>query len=277
VTSDAFWRDPPWRGGKGGYRMGLHPIDAAHWLTDRVSDTERARKLALLTNPATLVNAELDASWSGQQQVLAAVERQLGIAADAATAHWSPLVRAALLVPDDLCLMQCEQQRYRLTAACVCSPSYWHLADKIGRSLDGIHAPVPTLNAKLAPTMAQFFDRLPPGAVFQRRNWLIHRDDVPYHPTSEQWPAIARDDVAALFMRSERQTLRRLDPASIVFTIRVTCRPFADIVGYPAAMQDLLKAFDTMDSDERRASGYVHYGSAVTGYLRDALALNCTP
>jgi len=275
--SDAFWRDPPWRGGKGGYRMALRPIDESRWLPERISDAERARKRALLADPASLVHAELEASLPGQQQLLAAVEQHLGCNAHTTPGIASPLVRAALLVPDDLCLMQRQADRYRLTAACVCSPSYWHLADKIGRSLDGIHAPVPTLNAKLGATMAQFFERLPAGAVFERRNWLIHRDDTPYHPTPESWPAVTQRDVAALFMRSERQTLRRLDAASIVFTIRVTCRPFAEILEYPDAMRDLLTAFDAMDADERSASGYVHYGTAVTAYLRDALTMHCTP
>ena len=273
--NDAFWRDPPWRGGKGGYRMALRPIEAARWLPDPISTTERARKLALLADPTTLVHAELEASLPGQQLVLAAVERHLRSSAPATPGIDSPLVRAALLVPDDLCLMQREADRYRLTAACVCSPSYWHLADKIGRTLDGIHAPVPTLNAKLAATMAQFFDRLPADAVFERRNWLIHRDDTPYHPTPESWPAVDRDDVAELFMRSERQTLRRLDETSIAFTIRVSCHRLGEIVGYPNAMRDLLTAFDAMDADERSASGYVRYGAAVTAYLRDALTATC--
>jgi hypothetical protein len=272
--SEAFWRDPPWRGGKGGYRMALRPIDASQWLPDPITSAERSRKLALLGNHDTLVHAEIDSSLACQQQALAAVERHLGMPANAADEGRSPLVRAALLVPDDLCLMQRHADRYRLTAACVCSPSYWHLADKIGRTLDGIHAPVPTLNAKLAAKMAQFFDRLPAQAVFERRNWLIHRDDAPYHPTPEQWPVVAQRDVTALFLRSERQTLRRLDETAILFTIRVTCRPLADIVDHPVAMQDLLTAFAAMDTDERHASGYVHYGAAVTAYLRDTLAMN---
>jgi Haem-dependent oxidative N-demethylase, alpha subunit-like len=270
--TDAFWRDPPWRGGKGGYRMGLRPIETSRWLPDRINDVERARKLALLSDPTTLVSAEIESSLAGQQQLLAAVEQHLGTTAPSTT-H-SPLVRAALLVPDDLCLMQRDVSSYRLTAACVCSPSYWHLADKIGRTLNGIHAPVPTLNAKLGATMAQFFDRLPQGTIFERRNWLIHRDAAPYHPAPEKWPVLSQDDVIPLFIRSERQTLRRLDETSIVFTIRVSCDPLGDIVGYPEAMHDLLKTFDAMTTEERHATGYVHYGAAVTAFLKDASAMN---
>jgi hypothetical protein len=56
-------------------------------------------------------------------------------------------------------------------------PSYWRLAEKIGRTLHGIHDPVPTLNEKLGATMIQFFNRLPEAAVFERRVWLVHIDD----------------------------------------------------------------------------------------------------
>jgi hypothetical protein len=273
--NDAFWRNPPWRGGKGGYRMGLRPIDSSGWLPDQITSAERVRKLALLDDPATFVYAEIASSSAGQQLLLDTVERHLGTSADLADADRPPLQRAALLVPDDLCLMQRDGDGYRLTSACVCSPSYWHLADKIGQPLAGIHAPVPTLNEKLAATMAQFFERLPKGLVFERRNWLIHRDDEPFHQTSEQWPTGATLDAAKLYMRSERQTLRRLDDATIVFTIRVTCRHLSEIAGYPRAMHDLLATFDALDADERRASGFVHYGAAVTRYLRHALTMNC--
>ena len=73
--------------------------------------------------------------------------------------------------------MERQGRDYRLTASCVCSPSDWRLAEKIGRTLDSIHHPVPTLNEKLGATMVQFFSRLPEAAIFERRNWLIHVDD----------------------------------------------------------------------------------------------------
>ena len=49
-----------------------------------------------------------------------------------------PLETAARLVPEDLCLMRRIESGYVLAAACVCFPSRWRLADKIGRSLAAI-------------------------------------------------------------------------------------------------------------------------------------------
>lgn len=271
--TDAFWRDPPWRGGKGGYRMGLRPIDARLWLTDRIGAVERARKESLLADPNKLVFAALESSGGGQQQILTTVQEFLDIRENHATVPERALVTAALLVPDDLCLMQRQAcGAYHLTAACVCAPSYWRLAEKIGRTLDGIHDPVPTLNGKLGATMVQFFNKLPLGAVFERRNWLVHMDDALFQPRSEAWPALTSGDAANLVVRSERQTLRRLDDATIVFTIRVSCHPLANIVRYPEAAQHLLQAFDAMDAAERSATGYVHYGPVVSEFLRTILA-----
>ena len=190
--TDAFWRDPPWRGGKGGYRMGLRPIAPQQWLPDRIDAAERARKQQLLDDPASDVFAAIDGSVPGQQKILDAVTAFTGDAIASTDAR--PLVNAALLVPDDLCLMERDGRSYRLTAACVCSPSYWRLTEKIGRTLDGIHGPVPTLNDKLGVKMLQFFDRLPDGAVFERRNWLIHTNAELYHPQSDPWPTVAATD-----------------------------------------------------------------------------------
>jgi len=269
-VTDSFWRDPPWRGGKAGYRMGLQPIESSVWLPDRIDTAELARKQSLLDDRKNGVFAELAESRAGQQQILDVVNEALGnrnIASNGA----APLIVASLQVPDDLCLMQRFNDAYRLTAACVCSPSYWRLSEKIGRTLDGIHAPVPTLNDKLSVKMAQFFTRLPPAAIFERRNWLMHTNPTLYQPHSEAWQDVTSDTVAQLVVRSERQTLRRLDADTVMFTIRVTCHPLTGIVSHPDAARDLLAAIDSLDAAERVAKGHRFYAPAVSDYLRSVM------
>jgi hypothetical protein len=72
--TDAFWRDPR-RGGKGGYRMGLHPIPANSWLPDCITPEERLRKESLLADPGKLVFAALESSRFGQQKIFNVVEQ----------------------------------------------------------------------------------------------------------------------------------------------------------------------------------------------------------
>ena len=268
--TDSFWRDPPWRGGKAGYRMALRPIDSSAWLPDRISPEERARKQSLLDDPASGVFAELADSRAGQRKILDTVNAAID-SAQISTSDVAPLIAASLQVPDDLCLMERFDDAYRLTAACVCSPSYWRLAEKIGRTLDGIHDPVPTLNDKLSVKMAQFFTRLPRAAIFERRNWLMHTNPALYQPHSEAWHDVTSETVEQLVVRSERQTLRRLDPDTVMFTIRVTCHPLTEVVSYPDAARDLLTALDSLDAAERAAKGHRHFAAAVSNYLRSVI------
>ena len=248
--------------------MGLRPIEPQRWLPERISEAERSRKQQLLDNPGSAVFAALEGSRPGQQRIFDAMAEFTDGQPNRPRDTTQPLVNAALLVPDDLCLMERDADSYRLTAACVCSPSYWQLTEKIGRTLDGIHGPVPTLNDRLGPTMLQFFARLPDGAVFERRNWLIHTNSDPYQPRSEAWRTVAQADAGKLVVRSERQTLRRLDTATVVFTIRVSCHPLVEIVSHREAARDMLTAFETMDPVERSATGYRFFGPAVTTLLQ---------
>jgi len=247
--------------------MGLRPIAPNEWLPGRISANEYDRKRKLLTDPAAGVFAAIDGSLRGQQHILDAVTRCVGCAEGECDLEAAPIVRAAMLVPDDLCLMEEIDGAYCLTAACVCAPSYWRLVEKIGRSLDGIHAPVPTLNDKLAASMRQFFERLPDDAIFERRNWLLHTNDALYQPVADTWHAVTDEEVATLIVRSERQTLRRLDPTTIAFTIRVTCHRLGEIVSHRDAARDLIDALHGLDDAEREAKGFRYFAPAVTKFL----------
>ena len=85
----------------------------------------------------------------------------------------SPLERSALLVQEDLCLMQRQEGVWRLTAAAVCFPTRWQLASKMGLALDAIHGPVPGFEARLAQPVARFFDHLGAERPVQRLNWSL--------------------------------------------------------------------------------------------------------
>ena len=94
-----------------------------------------------------------------------------------------------------------------LTAACLCFPSRWALADKLGRRMEEIHAPVPGLNDRLAPKISQFFDKLAPGKLVARMNSAIMDD-----PELHQPPSFAALRVAAAARR--RGERRRAAAAS---------------------------------------------------------------
>jgi hypothetical protein len=108
---------------------------------------------------------------------------------------------------------------------------------------------VPSLNDRIGAQMQRFFASLPAAQTFERRNWSIHASDVLYQPEYDGWARTKAFD--RLYVRSERQTLRRLSADSIVFTIRVTVVPLAPIQRFPSAAADLLLAFDRMTPIDR--------------------------
>src|SRR5262249_24986889 len=89
-----------------------------------------------------------------------------------------------------------------------------------GRPASEIHEPVPRYDNEVAGKVDTFLDRLRPPAVMKRRNWTIHEsaDLFAPHSPARADPTILPEE---LWLRSERQTLRRLpETDSVVFTIR---------------------------------------------------------
>lgn len=149
---------------------------------------------------------------------------------------------AARLVQEDLCLMVPRPSatdgvvRHHLDAAVLCFPSHWRLRDKAGGSAAAIHGPVPTYADDLADRVDRYLARLRPDVIGVRRNWSIHDSPalhapVPPSPPPDLDPATAGD---ALWLRSERQTLRALPRSgAVLFTIRVQQTPFSALAERP--------------------------------------------
>jgi hypothetical protein len=143
-----------------------------------------------------------------------------------------PVVAAARLVQEDLCVLV-RSDVWRLQAACVCFPSRWNLASKLGTTLDDIHRPVPIYDVELSRPTNAFFERLKPDRSFWRLNWTLIDSPALHQPTSARHSP--HGDLGDWFFRVERQTLRRLAKSgAIVFTIR----------NYVASAKDLCESHE---------------------------------
>lgn len=144
---------------------------------------------------------------------------------------------AARHVAEDLCLLVPADGTWVLAGGCVCFPSHWRLADKLGQPLAAVHRPVPHYADELAARVDRFLDRLAPGRGAWRRNWLVHTDDrlfAPVPPPAPDPPLVGEDAGHRLWLRSERQTLRRLPTSgAVVFTIRTQQAPLAVVAARP--------------------------------------------
>lgn len=238
---------PPYRPLSAGQRhrlaMGLRPLEWAAWLeVDDSREAELAEKARLLAEVPDTVVAVRDAGLAPSAELLGEVRRWLAeqrpdleVVLDEGE---HPIRAAARLVQEDLCVLV-RSDAWRLEAACVCFPSRWRLAAKIGQTLDTIHDPIPGYEESLARPTTATFDRLTPERSFWRLNWtLLDRADL-------HQPESARDSVETpvpdWFFRVERQTLRALpETGAVVFTIRTYVTALSKILEEDPGFRDTL-------------------------------------
>lgn len=238
--------------------MGSHALDEDRWLLiddERVAQRDAARELLRVRRTevlagsvgpdvASAVAAEVDA-WLAARHGNLRPRSEMGTV-DVGRDGLELLAATRGEVAEDLCVLTPSDGGWLLAAGAVCFPSYWRLADKVGRPLDDVHAPVPGYAGALATRVDSFFDRLRPSRGVWRRNWSIHATAelfVPEHShTTDGLP-----DPPARWLRSEHQTLRRLHGVdAVLFTIRTQQVSVATLESRPdhrAAIAAALRAW----------------------------------
>ena len=142
----------------------------------------------------------------------------------------APMATLARLVQSDICILHPGEGGHVLTAAALCFPASWTLAEKLGQPMDRIHDPVAAYDTGLARRVQRIFDQLRPGHVIARSNLLLYDDPDLYQPRSETAPRDPVGSEAAGFIRSERQTLRTLpESGAVVFGIHTIVMRRADL------------------------------------------------
>lgn len=144
-----------------------------------------------------------------------------------------PLVVAGRLVQEDLLVLEkpAGEAEHRLTAAVVCFPSNWTLAEKLGMPLGRIHRPVPAYDDAVATRVQRLFDAVRPEAPLMRANLIPCAGPELHNPRPEFAPH-GPGPGEVRFVRVERQTVLRL-PATgaAAFSIHVYQVPLAAISG----------------------------------------------
>ncbi len=200
--------------------MGTRSLGDRPWLiADERADDELALKADLLANRRDQVLHVTDESL-----VAAARLAELVGAAPDDTMH--PIESAARSVQEDLCLLVRRDDGWYLDSSCLCSPTRWHLRDKVGHHIAEVHGPVRDYDQRIAAKVDQLFDRLNDRPVW-RRNWFLMTDPTLFQPDRPANETIiaAAEILDKLYIRSERQTLRRVIDGWIVFTIRIQQEP----------------------------------------------------
>ena len=161
----------------------------------------------------------------------------------------SPIELASLLIQEDLVIMHPQDESFYLEAACVCAPTRWSLIDKFQKSLTEIHKEVPGYQERLDGRVKTIFKNLPNNRIFERLNWGIVDDPALFQPVhSKTLVEIENTDPVNLFLRSERQTIRKLTKnRSVIFTIRVHVDSIFSILKNIEHRKDLVESIQNLE------------------------------
>ena len=226
--------------------MGLRSLDLANWLeVDAEFDSEIALKQRLYQTHPNQVFAAKPEGLAGATETYELIVDHIQNQPDypASKAYLDlfdgsrldhPLVKASMLVQEDLCVMSRIAGAWILTAASVCFPSRWDLTEKIGKSLQEIHDPVPHYKERIGAATDTMFDKFDVQRPVWRLNWTILDSPELFQPSSGEpktSPEMSVEQLADLLqLRVERQTLRVLPKSKdVLFTIRTHQDSLANI------------------------------------------------
>lgn len=213
--------------------MGIRPLDLAEWLEvddDHRRDTADKRALVADRRSEVVGVTELAGAEDGSAELWNLVRAELtdrGLPIDPAATVEHPVVAAGISTQEDWALMVPVGDEWLLGAACICFPTRWMLADKIGRSMGAIHQPIARYDEHLAAPVDRFMDRLTVEAPAWRLNWnLVDSTELFQARTvtgGAPNPAVTAENAGrTVQFRVERQTLRKLPVSgTIAFGIRI--------------------------------------------------------
>jgi dimethylamine monooxygenase subunit A len=250
--------------------IGLRSLDLDEWIEDLPDFDAQLREKQRVLDGASDVIGALDGSHAAQAELLAllrahllarfpqryrATPDALVLAATGATVSThaevaTPIANAGHLVPEDLCLMRADDSgAYCLVAAALAFPTRWRLAEKMGKPMLAIHAPVPGYGESIGKAT----DALMAGLKVERPRWRLNWSvvDAPdlHQPTRPPMGVrnMQKSVAQQLWVRTERQTLRRLpESGDVLFTIRIRQVTVAQLCKLPGAAGRLLAHMNAM-------------------------------
>lgn len=264
----------PFRTGPPLFAPRLSPISQARWLTPDSEAAALPEKRALMRSQRGAVVAGLAFAREAAEEAAALVQEAVGETAEA----WpSAFEAAAALVSDDLCVMTPEDEGWRLGPAVVCAPTFWRLSEMSGRTLAGLHGPVPDGDPRLAARIARVFSGLRPDWVLERFNWTVQAGGARYTPSSAPLKARAaaagpEEAASLLHLRVERQTVRKLpQTGAVLFTIRIAIDPLTAALTEPADRVAFAKAWREASPQARAYKGWAVYDHLVRAVAPESL------
>lgn len=222
---------------------GVQPAPLEEWLwVDEAYAAQMAHRARLIAEQPEDVIAQGAGTEDALEELLDTVLEvlpPLGFSVDAGSVtcpdgRCVPLDRTRILhtlghtLQQDLCLHQKPPgaSEHHLTAAVLCFPASWRLAEKIGRPLSQVHTPVDVYDTRMAQRVQRMFDAMPTDRLLWRGNALLYGDPELHQPRSAEHRRRPPGGEDRVWMRSERQVLRKLPRSgAVVFAIHTFVLP----------------------------------------------------
>jgi hypothetical protein len=140
-----------------------------------------------------------------------------------------------------------------------------------------IHAAVPGYAHEVGAATERVMSSLQAARALWRQNWSLLDSPVLYQPERvEPMQPLGSDDLGErLWIRSERQTLRRLPRSgAVLFTIRIRQCTLDSLCREPGAAERLLIQLETMPAALKAYKGLEQIDAMLRAYLRAASRVN---
>ncbi len=162
--------------------MGLESLGLKKWLVPRAGDehllAERTKIIAAYQQDVITALPEA----AGAVAELAGLINERGATLESGAPTRRILKSMGTSIAEDVCVLTANDGIYRLTAAVLCFPNRWRLADKIGRTVTEIHDPVPGYAVQMSDTVDRFLAKLRPMRAVVRSNWGLSASPTLYLP-----------------------------------------------------------------------------------------------
>jgi len=243
------------RGG-GPLKIGLAVLSEDEWLQP---DPDLALRNAAFDAHPESVQLTLAAEAPGEE--LAVLRGLTGGLEGAARSAW-----------EDMCLLtrRPDEAAYRLVGAAVAFPTDWHIADKLGHPMIALHTPIHGYAEQIASPVDQFMAKLKPGRIYGRCNWFVSPTSdlrwIAQGSPDQQFAHVTADNAGeTLFVRSERQTLRKLpETGAIVFTIGIYVAALGSLL--PKSVARMSQSVATIPEPEAKRRGATYFAPQLQAY-----------
>ncbi len=234
----------PFLGAVGGYRIGVKPLEGPWIIYDEDRHVQLAMKRELLLKKCQSYR-HTHPSYQARLEAAAMLCRELPMP------KGKNLHYCSAEMQDDLAIMEKSDGEWRMTAASICFPSNWVLKDKFEQPSNVIHAQVG--DDKFRKAIHAGLDKVTEEIV-ERFNWALDDTFTLRHPEPGALqpnplylvPGLTKRNAGSkLFIRYERQTLRRLpETGALLFTVRVFADPLRHLKEEdPQYIPDFVKAY----------------------------------